>query len=69
MVAANEAMKCLGGVCVGGGSGEERMNVPRQVAVLHIGSINVVVESKFNLCKLLLGPNRSTGFLIAKDLY
>lgn len=54
---------------MGVGNGEERMNVLRQVAILNISSINVVAESKFNLCKLLLGPNRSTGFLITKDLY
>lgn len=56
---------CVGEEVVVGG---ERMNVQRQVAVLNISSINVVAESKFNLCKLLLGPNRSTGFLITKDL-
>lgn len=55
--------------CAGEEVGAGGMNVRRQVAVLNISSINVVAESKFNLCKLLLGPNRSTRFLIIKDLY
>lgn len=55
--------------CAGEEVGVGGMNVRRQVAVLNISSINVVAESKFNLCKLLLGPNRSTRFLIIKDLY
>lgn len=49
-------------VCGRGGVGEERMNVRRQVAVLNISSITVVAESKFNLCKLLLGPTDQQGF-------